>query len=173
MYWTMAKAGPRRYKAREKLTARQERFVEGVATPGLTTTDAARQAGYQDPGNQGSRLLTRPKILLALERTLKANGITYARLGRKLRHKLDATKGVYFEGRKVAVEDHHEVQLDAVKTGYKLYGHLASALPVNVNVQQATMVQHITIRTDIPREELARELIARLSRRAPRATDGS
>ena len=89
--------------------------------------------------------------------------MTYDKLGRRLRESLDSKK-MTANGEATQFPD-HATRLEAVKTGYKLYGHLTPTAPVSVSVNQATTIQHVEIRTDLPREELAHELIARLGRR--------
>ncbi len=49
------------------LTAKQEKFAEGVVRHG-NLTKAAREAGYSDPNMQGSRLLTNTDIRERIER---------------------------------------------------------------------------------------------------------
>lgn len=115
-----------RPNGREKLNPRQQRFIDAYATPGVSITDAAKAAGYKAPRKQGSRLLDQPKIQAALERSLTKHRVTYDRLGKKLSQLLDAKKGVYFEGARVATEKDNAAQTVALQTGYKLYGHLTA-----------------------------------------------
>jgi hypothetical protein len=77
-----------------QLTLKQQKFVLQYLASNGNASEAARQAGYQasQPAVQGCENLRKPKIRAALADLLPLNGVTDARLLRKLSDLLDARK---------------------------------------------------------------------------------
>ena len=76
-----------------KLNAMQVAFCEAFCDPTVRTyTEAATRAGYQDPGNQGSRLFATPKVQAEIHRRITALHLTPTAADIKLAQQLEATE---------------------------------------------------------------------------------
>jgi len=136
------------FEGGQELTPQQQQFVEAYLEPGTTMADAARRAGCTtNPSREGHEMLQLRKVQRVLYQSLRRADITHSTLAAGLKQQLRATRGVYFQGRRVCKEVDHGVRLEAIKTGYKLYGHLQShadgeksggAGPIVINLVQFT-----------------------------------
>lgn len=86
-------------------------------------------------------LKNEPEVRQSIVESLNEAGISVRRLNKKLSGKLDATKTISTPtGEIITVED-NATQMDAMKIGYKLHGHLQSGGNVSIDNRSVSMTQ--------------------------------
>ena len=138
---------------REALTPKQTAFVQAYADPTVPTgAAAARRAGYVNPRKLANRLLHNPKVqrrLSALQAALQHRDITLDRLAQKLGESLEADKTLVLQGGTETVPD-HPTRLEAIKTGFKLHGHLLAKPDTGPKVIQLIYGHRVSLTTVVP-----------------------
>lgn len=118
---------------------RHEKFAQKIAAQmlsdnGTISPSQAYSEVYGSPkhmiASQASHLIHSPNVRDRLNQLLVANNLPIERALRKLSDKLDAKKGIYFEGEKVDTVDNDEIQMKAVDRVLELH----NAFPNKENV---------------------------------------
>lgn len=133
-------------RGKGKLTRKEKIYISSLVH-GSTPAQAAHDAYDIDPNNtrtahqkdriaqaMGIETLKRPHVQKGIVQLLNEQGIPLTRLNSKLSSLLDSHRTVVLDKQLHEVPDNN-TQLEALKTGYKLHGHLVADKPLIDNRQ--------------------------------------